>query len=163
MINLLGFLIILLGFFAPALSGGNIPSIFIFWIGFLLLLLPNKYLSKFSFWLKWARVGVVLNIIGVFLIFLFVKLITNTSLSAKYSLGILLSGANWIVNPVSMLFKRLQPSPVMKMADGSIQLSINFYTAAVTDFFDILVYIVLGTILGKLILMKKTNESSVAN
>ncbi len=162
MINFLGFLIIICGFLAPFLSGGKMPSIFFFWVGFLLLFLPNKYFPKASGWLKWARIGLLLNVVGTLFLILFNVLAVYTSLFSSYLAHILLRGAGWILKPISGIFEILFPYNQsynqVKMPDGGIivvsTITINFLRDTLTTFFDVLVYIGIGIALGKLILKK---------
>lgn len=151
MVNFIGFLIIICGFFAPfLLSEGKIPSIFFFWIGFLLLLWSNKYFRK-AVWPKWARIGLILNILGMSFLFLLTELVLNTPLSSSHFAFILLTIANWIFNPISNVFEFLYPYKQTIMPDGSIRFSISFLRGTVTSFFNVLVYIGIGIIFGRFI------------
>ena len=149
MINFLGFLIIICGFLAPFIRGWMMLSIFFFWVGFFLLFLPNKYFPKTSGWLKWARIGLLLNVVWTFFV-----IIAHTSLPSTYLAHILLRGAGWILSPISGIFEILFPYNEVKMPDGSIGHTVNFLRVALTNFFDVLVYIGIGIALGKLISKK---------
>jgi hypothetical protein len=122
MINFLGFLIIICGFIAPFIRGGMILSTFFFWVGFLLLFLPIKYYPKASGWLKWARMGLLLNVVWTFFVIILHELVTNTS---TYLVYILLRGAGWILRPISGIFEILFPFNQVKMPDGSIIVGIT--------------------------------------
>jgi len=154
MINIFGFLIIICGFAAPFLSGGQIPSTFFFWAGFLLLLWPNRYLPKTSFWPKWARVGVVLNILGTLVLLLFVYTITH--ISSGYFAFLIVKVASFLFNPISTISDFLFPYDQVTMPDGSARFTVSFIRATVTSFCDVLAYILIGVALGKLILMKQS-------
>ena len=155
MINFFGFLIIVCGFFVPFLTGGKLPSIVFFWVGFLLLLWPNKYLLKFSPWPKWARIGLLLNIFGILLLLLFSGLMANAELSSSYFAYILLRTISWIFTPISNIFDLFFPYSQAKMPDGSIQFTISFLRGILTSFSNVLVYLGLGIIIGKLYSKRK--------
>jgi hypothetical protein len=150
MINFLGFLIIICGFLAPFIRGWMMLSIFFFWVGFFLLFLPNRYFPKASGWLKWARIGLLLNVVWTFLVIIFAELVPPFSIYVVY----ILLGAFWISKPISSIFKILFPFNQVKMPDGSIIVGITSSFDTLTDFFDILVYIGIGIALGKLISKK---------
>ncbi len=151
MINFLGFLIIICGFLAPFIRGWMVLSIFFFWIGFLLLFLPNKYFPKASGWLKWARIGLLLNVVWTFFVIILNELAVNTSLFSAYLAQILLRGAGWILRPITGIFEILFPYNQVKMPDGSIIVGFTSSFDTLTHFFDILVYIGIGIALGKMI------------
>lgn len=149
-INFFGLLIIICGFFAPFLSSGKLPSIVFFWVGFLLFLWPNKYFLKSSSWPKWARIGLLLNILGILLLFLFSSLIVNTTLSSSYLASILLKITSWIFTPISTIAELFFPYKQTKLPDGSVQFTISFLREILNSFFNVLVYIVIGIIIGTL-------------
>lgn len=156
MINISGLLIIFCGFAAPFLSGGQMPSVLFFWVGFLLLLWPNRYFLKTSPWLKWARIGLLLNILGTLFLLLFVYIVTHSSLSHSYFVSLMLNGVTLIVNPISTIYDFLFPYNQIIMPDGSIQSTVSFFRATATSFCNVLTYILIGIALGKIITNKRT-------
>jgi len=153
--KLLGLVLIMAGFIAPYFTSGKLPSIFFFWVGFLTVLWPNKYSAKQSYLLKWARMGLLLNILGMlFLIFLTV-ILTKTSLSSNYFLIWLLQGGSLIFQPITEIVDFLLPLNEIILPDGSIRTTIGYFRATVTSFFDVLTYIFIGITLGKLIVIKQ--------
>jgi hypothetical protein len=155
MIVFFGFIIIC-GFAAPFLSGGQIPSILFFWVGFLLLLWPNKYFSETAAWLKWTRRGLVLNILGTIVLSLFGYVITHTSLSSSYFAFIILKGASFVVSPVSRISDLLFPYAQMTRPDGSTQFTVSFVRSTVTSFCDVVLYMFIGFALWKIITKKRS-------
>lgn len=156
MINIVGFLIIIFAFFVPFISGGKVPSILIFWIGFFFLLLPNKNFPKASEWLKWARMGLLLNVLGTLFLFLFGELVVNTSsLSSSYFAQIILSVSSWIFQPVSRLFEVVFPYKQVRMPNGSVLSYISFLRGVITDFFNVLIFVGFCAIFGKLVSTKQ--------
>ena len=61
MINILGVIIIIVGFAEPFLTSLNLSVLF-FWIGFLALLSPSKFIPATANWNKWARIGLFTNV-----------------------------------------------------------------------------------------------------
>jgi hypothetical protein len=160
MINLIGFLIVVCGFFAPFLSSGTIPASVFFWVGFLLLLWSNKFALEISTYLKWARIGLLLNVSGTFLLFLLSSLAVNTSLFSNYFGFIILKGAHWIINPITSLIAFFFPYDQVTMPDGSIRFSQSFIRAILSEFFDVLTYIVLALLIGKLLSARKLAQET---
>jgi len=151
---IIGFIIIICGFAAPFLSGGHIPSTLFFWIGFLLLLRPNRYFPKTASWSKWARIGLVSNILGTLVLMLFVYVITHTSLSSSHFAFIIVKGASFLVNPISTIYDSLFPYHHITMTDGSTQFTVSFVRATMSSFCDVVLYMFLGFALGKIVTSK---------
>jgi hypothetical protein len=160
MINLFGFLLIIAGFIIPFLTDGQIRSTFFFLVGFLLLLWPNRYFPKMSFWLKWGRIGVILKIFGTLFLILFFRLITQTSFSSSYFALLILQITSYIFSPFARIFDIILPKGQITMPDGSAQYTISFIRASVTSFCDILAYILIGIAIGKLIAMKQSKKTT---
>jgi len=160
MINLLGALVIIFGFFSPFLiplpTGRTILSTVLLCIGFLLLLKANRKLTKVSVWLKWARIGVLVNILGFLLFLLITILVLNTSFSDTNFGHMLLVGTRWIFMPITSVSQIFFPYyEQIKMSDGSIGTKISFLRWTLTSFFNVLLYIVFAVIIGKLISTKR--------
>ena len=150
-----GVTIILFGFLVPHLSDGTLPAIFFFWLGFLLILWPSKYFRKTSVWPKWARIGLVLNITGTLLLLFFINIISNNAFSYSYFASVLLKSISFIFKPISTMFANIFPYNRIQMPDGSIQVSIGFFRSTLTSFLDVLTYLFIGIIIGKLILKQR--------
>ncbi len=135
MINLTGMTVIICGFIIPHFVGRQV-SFFFFCAGFLLLLWPSAPLLKNASWPKWARIGVLLNII-VTIFFAVLVILEQLSLFRKL---------NFILHPVSPLFDFLFPK---KIPDEKI--IFDSFRSTIIIFFDIIMYIALGVIIGKLI------------
>lgn len=150
MINISGFLIIIFGFAAPFLSGGRVPSIFFFWAGFLLLLWPSRYFPKTSWRSKWARSGVVLNILGTLFLLLFVYIITHPFFSFGYFAFQIFKVVGLLFKPVSSISDFIFPQGQMIMPDGSARSTVSFIRATVTSFGDVLTYVFIGLIIGRI-------------
>ncbi|MEW6584411.1 MAG: hypothetical protein AB1442_02240 [Nitrospirota bacterium] len=155
MINFIGLFLVICGFLAPFLSAGRLPSIFFFWVGLLLLLWPDKHFAKRSAWVKWARIGLLLNVLGTLILILFSKLVLNTGLSHSYFAYVFLTIVNWIFNPITALFEVLFPYSKIEMAGGGIQFTTSFFRNILTSFFNVVVYIGSGIIFGKFVSRSK--------
>ncbi len=106
MVNLSGALVIIFGFLSPFVVylpvGSSMLSTVLIYIGFLLLLKPNKKLTK-AIWLKWGQVGALVNIIGFVLLLLITVFVLNTSLEIS-NLGYkILAGTYWTLMPITAI------------------------------------------------------------
>ncbi len=157
MVNLLGIIAIIGGFTVPFLTDGQVPATFFFWVGFLLLLWPNKHHPNISFWFKWARLGLAFNILGILFVTLILYTAAQTSFATNYILFLFLKGMSYLISPVSTVFELLIPYEQIKMPDGSFLFEISFLRSTVSSFLDILGCIVLGAMAGKVISLR-SNE-----
>jgi len=152
MINWVGLVVILLGFFAPYIGNGWLPPTYLFWLGFLLLLWPSKYFSKVALWLKWARIGLLLDVAVTLLSYLFLTVVLKIPLLAgNYFINILLRVISWVSAPVNSIVKLFLPPYRIHMPDGSVQFTISFIGVSIISFLDVLIFILIGIIIGKLI------------
>jgi hypothetical protein len=135
MIALLGALIIISGFLSPFFKKGEIPSSLFFWIGFLVLFASRRFYPRHELWMKWASRGVLLNAFGTLVL---IQVIGILAVSKKYNiLAVVLKGGNYIFSPISMAVK---------------------FRSTVTSFLDVLVFIGLGIVVGKLFIKKHYND-----
>jgi hypothetical protein len=138
MLNFIGIALIICGFIAPYLRGVQIAQLF-FWPGFLILLRPANPLFKTFTWPKWARIGVLLNI-GVAAFFFILLGLEYNSLFDKWFI---------VMNPVGPVINFLFPidMPVEKIVFGS-------FRSTILIFLNLLIYIGLAIILGRITAMK---------
>ncbi len=158
MINLGGFLIVICSFFVPFWSRGKVPSTFFFWLGFFLLLWPTKRFPNASTWLKWARIGLLINVIGNLFTFFLGYFLINTSFADSSLADLFFLGISWILNPIGGILDLLFPSNQVTMPDRSVHSAVSFLRATLTSFFDILVYIGIGFAIGEFSSRKKSKE-----
>jgi hypothetical protein len=151
--NIIGLIIILFGFFAPFVSNGVLASFWFFWIGFFLLLNPVKYIKISAKSLKWARKGLLANMIVCLIMtfFFYLLMINMKPVSLSIFLSNVFSILGWIGNPVRELCDLIFPSSITEMPDGSVVWEVSFMRSVVTTFFDILVYLLAGMLVGKYI------------
>jgi len=147
--NIIGILIIVLGFFSPFLTKGRVPPALFFWAGFLFLLKkPIRYLPIKATWASWGRIGLLINVVASLFVILCTHIVVSTDLSHSYLAGILLKALYWIVAPIKQLFAILIPYPRFDLANGSVGFQISFSRGVLTDFFDIFIYVILAAIIG---------------
>jgi hypothetical protein len=124
-----------------------------FWIGFFLLLNPVKYIKISAKNLKWARKGLLANMIICLILTMFFFLIpmnmkpiySSIFLSDVYSI------LGWIGNPVRKLYELISPIPSFESPDGVVTYYISFLRSTVTTFLNILLYLLAGVLVGKYI------------
>lgn len=149
MINIFGLIIFIAGFVVPFLSGGRIPYDFFFWFGFLLLIRPNKYFPPGTGSAKYARIGLLVHVLGTLVILSYYNLVLSTSLSNSSFAYLSIRAVNYIVNPVSSLFHLIFPREQFGLKDGRI-LFIILMRSTITGFLNVLLYVCLGAIIGRL-------------
>ncbi len=155
MIYIFGLIILIAGFVVPFLSGGRIPYDFFFWFGFLLLIRPNKYFPPGTGSAKYARIGLLVHVLGTFVILSYYNFVPSTSLSNSYLAYLSISGVNYIINPVSSLFHLIFPGEQFGITDSRILFTITLIRSMITGFLNVLLYVCLGAIIGKLKLTRK--------
>ncbi len=144
MLNLLGILFIICGFVAPHFLGYPPPgSMFFFWIGFLLLLWPTNPILKTSNWPRWARIGLIVNVLVTIFFFVLIYL-ENYELFFKFF---------YIPYPIGTILHILFPDEIPLGVVGRT-------ISTVATFFNILIYIGVAIILGKLIARKRQQDKS---
>ena len=139
MLSLLGILVILCGFAAPYLIGYPPPgSIFFFWTGFLLLFWPTNPLFKTSNWLKWGRIGLMVNVLVTISFFVLIYL-ENYELFFRFF---------YIPNPIGTILGILFPEKI----------PLGIIGRTIIAFFNVLLCIGLATIIGNLIVRKRQQK-----
>ncbi len=143
MFNFIGIALIIGGFLAPYLRGVQVSQLF-FWPGFLILLRPtNPFLTTFV-WPKWARIGVLLNIFVTTFFFILSGLEYYKLLDKLFI----------VINPIGPAINLLFPIdiPVEHIVFGS-------FRSTITIFMNLLIYIGLAIILGKMINIKSKKKA----
>ncbi len=149
MIHIFGLIIVMAGFIVPFLSGGRVPYEFFFWSGFLLLLRPNKYFPLGRDGAKYARIGLLVHVLGILAVLNYRNLVVSTSLFGSYLGYLSLTAVHHIFNPISSLFRLIFPDQQLALHDGGI-LFTRFMRGSITGFLNILLYVCIGAIIGKL-------------
>ena len=142
MINIIGVVIIVLGFIAPFIipAVAYIPSSIFFSLGFLALLSSSKFITKTANWNKWARAGLLANMLMyVTVMIIYVHLLRILNLSLLY----------WIYAPFSSLFGIFFPIESIKLLDGGTIYYVSGIRVATMSFIDILIYLTAGILIGR--------------
>lgn len=132
--NLIGVLLIIGGFFILHLAG-TLVSLLFFWSGFFILL-SGMPLSEKGILKKWARVGLLFNV----LVAVFTGIL---ELHKQFSL---VSKLFFILSPAGTVLQFLFPE---KMPVE------NSYRTTIIIFFNIIIHICLGVIIGKLLISRR--------
>jgi len=154
--NLIGFLIIICGFFAIPLSDWKVSPIYFFWLGFLLIFSRKQSTMKISPWRKWALLGLLLNVFGNLITLLFYIDLIYPFLSKSHFISYTLSLAiHRLVSPVSFLLEIVFPYKKTIIYDGSVLFQFDLFRRTLEIFLDVFVYILFAVVIGKLISSKK--------
>jgi hypothetical protein len=158
MINIVGIGIVALGFFAPYVSNGRLPSTVLFWIGGLLFLKKGIIIKSEANWTKRARFGIWANI-ALFLIMLATFYLTAGRI--MNSLGHWFSMLPyWLARPATALSQQLFPSPATHHPDGSVTIHMDFTRTVITDFLDIVLFAVTAVVIGMFWARRQKNAMS---
>jgi|AntAceMinimDraft_17_1070374.scaffolds.fasta_scaffold276533_1 hypothetical protein len=162
MINIVGVVIIAFGFYAPFIGApfaAYVPLSIIFWLGFLALLSPSKFIPETVNWNKWARSGLLANV----LVCVVIRIIYFHYLVFISPIHILSELSYWISAPFSMLMGTVFPLEEIKLPNGVSSCSISFIRATTTTFVDILIYLIVGILIGKWLQTRRNKMESQAN
>jgi len=158
MINIVGILITISGFLAPHLTNGNIPAIPFFWIGGLVILNKGILIKSNATWMKWARIGILINIV------LFVVMLTTFYLLNERPITAFVQRLSmvpyWLSKPATALGQQLLPFPEMQHLDGSVTFHMGFSRTVIADFLDVAVFATAAVVIG--LFLKKTQENKVS-
>ena len=165
-VNIIGILIVIFGFFSPYLftvldasiylhSYGH--SVYFLWLGFLLMLHPSPRFHKYKPYLNWGRLGILLNMFLFFSYFIYSIILFQKSIYEGINITLMLL-LKKLANPIRSIFDAIMAVPSTTFSDGSVQYSYSFIRASFTDFFNIIFFITLGICI-KYILDKKDNKS----
>ena len=152
MVNIVGIVIIILGFIAPFMSDGYAPSVIFFWVGFLMLLRPCKYISSSSKWPRYARIGLLLSVVMALVSLLcsyFIMYYPIHSNHGRILAGGLSLNITRIAYPIRALYDFILPVPYFEQPDGSISFKISFMRTSLTSIFNILFYMIISVFIGK--------------
>jgi hypothetical protein len=157
MINVIGIIVIALGFFVLPISGGVISPIIFFWLGFLFLLSQSNFIPAEAKWNRYARGGMLVNVLIFFIGALYFAFF--------YRPASLPTGGNvftsdwfiWLFSPASEL---LPAAPSQMMPDGTVIARISFFRVAVISFFDVIIYLILGVAVGNFLRLLKREKVS---
>ena len=163
-VNIIGILIVIFGFFSPYLfpvldasiylhSYGH--SVYFLWLGFLLILHPSPRFHKYKPHLNWGRLGILLNMFLFFSShFIYSIILFQKSIYEGINITLMLL-LKKLANPVRALFDAIIAVPSTTCSNGSVEFSYSFIRASFTDFFNILFFVTLGMCFTILFRQKK--------
>ena len=152
MINIVGLIIFALGFFAPHISEGRIPALPLFWVGGAMLLSSGVFIKPGSSWTRWARLGIIANVLFVALM-LSVFYATADRPMSKTGQRLTMM-PYWVAKPMTAAGQHIFPYKEFHNADGSIAFRMSFIRTSFVDFLDIAVFAFAGVGCGRLREMK---------
>lgn len=153
MLSILGFIIIILGFFSFTISRGTLSPIYFFWIGFFLLLkTKNKYFLKYSKLIRWAQIGLLINVLSISLTYLNHIFLVNFGLDYKFYLVF-----DWLLDPIKNISAYLFPYKKI-YTPNMTQIEMTYFRVILTSLCEVIIYISIGILLGHLISTKKRSK-----
>jgi hypothetical protein len=158
MINIVGIVIAVSGFFAPYLTDGRIPSTALFWIGGLVFLNKGILIKPETTWTKWARIGIWTNIA----LFLIMRATFYSSVGRSMSpmVGQLSMVPYWLARPATALGQQIFPFPETHYPDGSVSFHMGFARTVTADFLDVGLFAVVSVVVGLLWTKRPQNKES---
>jgi hypothetical protein len=158
MINIIGIVIIISGFFAPYLSSSNIPAMPFFWLGGLVFLNKGILIKSDATWMKWARIGILINIF-----FFIVMLATFYALNERPITSFvqrLSMVPYWLSKPATALGQQIPSFSEMRYSDDPVTFHIGFSRTAIADFLDVVAYMASAAAVGLLRMKTQANKAS---
>lgn len=156
MINIIGLLILVTGFFLPYLIDARLPSIYFFWLGGLLSLNKGMIIRSESRWPKWAQIGILSNIV-----LQIAMLVTSLAMGEgsitrfEYWLSMLLY---WFSNPATAIGQQIFPYPETRQLDGSVCFQISYSRTVITAFLNVATFASLFAVIGLSLQKRKWEE-----
>lgn len=146
MINVVGIVLLTLGFLAPYLSDGRLPSIVFFWIGGLVFLNKGIIIKSATTWTKWARIGILTNI-ALFIVMLGTFFIMNERSTTAF-VHWLSMVPYWLSSPATALSQQIFPIPGTHHPDGSVSFHMGFARTVITNFVDVAIFALVSVVIG---------------
>ena len=109
MYSIIGILIVAFGFFAPYLSKGMVSATLFFWIGFLLFFSPGSKKSSPGDWMQWAKVALVVNIVGGIISIIYSQCLLNTYLAKNFIIAKVFLTIIWLTTPITQIVALIYP------------------------------------------------------
>lgn len=133
----------------PAFFYVLLPSLFCFYMGFLLLLRPSRENHKpLDSYFKWAIYAICIHFLFNIILSLYYNFNIGPPDGIVSKVGDILS---LIVYPIGSIFGRLFPSPIVHKADGSVIVYISFFRSLSLTFLNLVFYALLGVFIKLMI------------
>jgi hypothetical protein len=138
MINIIGLLIIVSGFFLPYFIKAHVPSTYFFWLGGLLSFNKGAIIRGELRWAKWAQIGILVNVALVIGALTTDFLIGQGSITRiEYWLSMALY---WLSSPATAIGQYIFPYPEIHQPNGSVCFKISYSRTAITAFFNVAIF-----------------------
>jgi hypothetical protein len=158
MINIIGLIIIVAGFFLPYLIDVRLPSTYFFWIGGLLSLNKGIIIRGEFKWAKWAQAGILINIAAIVVLLGAHFLIGYGSITRfEYLISTILY---WLSSPATSIGQQLFPYPEIHYPNGSIGFKISHSRTILTAFLNVAFFAFILAALGLFWQKKKSEEGN---
>jgi hypothetical protein len=148
MINMVGILFLILGFFAPYITDGHLPSIVCFWIGGMMFFNKGLLIRPETPWAKWARIGILTNVAIVAVMFVTFSLINGVIMSPFWFW--LSRIPYWLSAPATAVGQRLFPALETHRSDGSVLIHLGYLRIVVEDFLNVVTFVLGSVAIGLL-------------
>jgi hypothetical protein len=138
MINIIGLLIIVSGFFFPYFIKAHVPSTYFYWLGGLLSLNKGLIIGDEFRWAKWAQIGILINIALVIGMLAIDFLIGQGSITRfEYWLYKILY---WMSCPADAIGQYIFPYPETHQPNGSVCFKISYSRTVITAFLNVAIF-----------------------
>jgi hypothetical protein len=145
-------IVMITGFISAQLTNGRVPSIFFYWIGFILYFGIQPMSKTTLAWQKWGRRGLIVNIaLTAILLLLFQNI--RIYPESEYPFHVL-RGLNFLLKPISHGADILFPNERLIMPDGSVQEKLSYLKSAFTNLLDVMAFIAAGVFVGRYVSAK---------
>ncbi len=137
MINIIGLLIIVSGFFLPYFIKVHVPSTYFFWLGGLLSFNKGLIIKDEFPWAKRAQIGILINIALVGLFALDFSIVQGSISRFEYWLSMVIY---WMSCPSDAIGQYIFPYPEVHQPDGSVCFEISYFRTVLTAFLNVAIY-----------------------
>ncbi len=148
MINIVGIGILIFGFLAPYITDGHLPSIACFWIGGIMFFNKGMLIKPETQWVKWARIGILINVAMTAVMFVIFTLINGVIMSPFWFW--LSRIPYWLSAPANAIGQQLVPALETHRSDGSVFIHLGYLRIVVEDFLDVVIFASLFVAIGLL-------------
>jgi len=160
MIQFIGILILLLGFFIQPLSRETVPAQIVFWIGFYLILRFGKVAARYPVISRFALIGLTVHIAAVLILVLIGKFIMYPGTPHHAVWDFIMTQGDWVAYPFTRVFMLSFPYEAIDFPNRSIDLIQVLAGSSVMSFLDTLVYVAGGAGVG--IIRKRMKDESAS-
>jgi len=148
MINIVGIIFLILGFLAPYITNGHLPSIVCFWIGGMMFFNKGLLIHPETSLVKWVRIGILANVAIVAVMFVTFSLINGVIMSSF--LFLLSRIPYWLSAPATAIGQQLFPALETPRSDGSVLIHLGYLRIVVEDFLNVVIFVSAFAVIGLL-------------